>query len=142
LARYELKTKATGASVRDWLAGIGDAGRRKDCESVLRIMKKATRSMPRMWGPAIVGFGSYRYRTRGGQEYDWFLTGFASRKTDLTLYIMDGADRYPELLGKLGRFRLGKSCLYLKRLSDVNLAALERLVSQSVRNMRSRVACS
>lgn len=134
----ELKTKRNDASVKDWLAAIPDPKRRKDCETVIRLMKQATRAEPRMWGASIVGFGSYYYRYKSGREGDWFLIGFASRKPYLTLYIMDGFAGYDRLLAKLGRHRNGKSCLYLKRLSDVDAGVLKELVTASVRHVRSK----
>jgi len=134
----ELKTKRNDASVTDWLAAIADPERRKDCETVIRLMKQVTKAEPAMWGASIVGFGSYHYKGASGREGDWMLTGFASRKQDLTLYIMDGFAGYDRLLAKLGRHRMGKSCLYLKRLSDIDTGALKELVTASVRHMRSK----
>src|SRR5688572_2463292 len=99
----ELKTKATTASVDDFLAAIADGERRKDCLAVVKIMKKATGAKPKMWGPSIVGFGDYRYKYESGRELDWFLTGFSPRKKDLTLYIMPGFSRYDDLMKALGR---------------------------------------
>ncbi len=132
----ELKTKRTQASVKAFLKRVPDDTRRQDCLTVLRLMKQATRAEPKMWGSSIVGFGSYRYRYASGREGDWFLTGFAPRKQDLTLYIMAGFGRYPTLLAKLGKHKTGKSCLYIKRLADVNLTVLRQLVSASVRHMK------
>ncbi len=90
-----------------------------------------------MWGPAIVGFGSYHYRYASGREADWFLAGFAPRKQDLTLYLMSGYDLYDELMGKLGKHSTGKSCLYIKHLSDIDVDALRELVESSVAHMRA-----
>ena len=132
-----IKTRKTEASVDDWLAGIADEARRKDCATVLRLMKKVTKSPPKMWGASIVGFGDKVYRG-ASREVDWFLMGFASRKQDLTLYIMDGANTYPKLLAKLGKHKTGKGCLYVKRLADVDAAVLERIVRTSVSAVRAR----
>jgi len=134
----ELKTKCNEASVTDWLAAIPDPARRKDCETVIRLMKQATRAEPRMWGASIVGFGSYHYKYDSGHEGDWCLTGFASRKAELTLYIMSGFAEYEGLLVKLGRHRKGKSCLYIKRMSDIDTGVLEELVTVSVRHMQGK----
>ena len=142
MAKYEPKTKPNDASVEKYLAAIGDETRRKDCATLMRLMKRVTKSEPRMWGTSIVGYGQYHYASKGGSEGDWPLVGFASRKQDLTLYVMDGADRYPKQLAKLGKHKLGKSCLYLKGLENVDLAALEDLLAHSVKNMRERTACS
>jgi len=129
-----IKTQKTDASVDAWLAKIADAGRRKDCATVIRLMKKVTKSPPKLWGTSIVGFGERVYRG-ASREVDWFVIGFASRKQDLTLYIMDGPDRHPKQLAKLGKYRTGKGCLYLKNLDDADLGALEAMFAQSFKNM-------
>ena len=98
-------------------------------------MKRAVGAEPKMWGPSIVGFGHYHYKYASGRENDWFLAGFSPRKQDLTLYIMAGFDRYDALMTKLGKHKTGKSCLYLKRLADVDVAVLEELISASVKHM-------
>jgi hypothetical protein len=133
----ELKTKATTASVSDFLAKIGDEERRQDCLAVARIMENATGDKPRMWGTSIVGFGEMRYKYASGRELDWFLTGFSPRKGDLTLYITPGFAHYADLMKSLGRHKTGKSCLYLKRLADVDLTVLRTLIEDSVKYMRS-----
>jgi Domain of unknown function (DU1801) len=132
----ELKTKPTDESVEAFLEGIGDQQRRDDCRAVLRIMKQATRAEPRMWGPSIVGFGDYHYKYASGREADWFLTGFSPRKQALTLYIMAGFSRYDELMDRLGKHKTGKSCLYIKRLSDVDPKVLKELITASVKQMK------
>jgi hypothetical protein len=99
-------------------------------------MKRATRAAPKMWGTSIVGFGSYHYKYASGRQADWFLTGFALRKQDLTLYIMAGPARYKPLLAKLGKYKTGRACLYIKRMADVNQAVLQQLASASVRHMK------
>lgn len=134
----ELKTKATTASVDDFLVSVGDDERREDCLTVAKIMKKATGAEPRTWGPSIVGFGDHRYKYESGRELDWFLTGFSPRKRELTLYIMPGFKRYDDLMAKLGKYKTGKSCLYIKRLPDVDLKVLQTLVEDSVEHMRAR----
>ena len=132
----ELKTKKTEASVDDFIAAIEDEQRRKDCTAVMALMKRVTKSSPKMWGTNIVGYGSYHYRYASGQEGDWPLVGLSPRKQNLTLYIMAGFDDYPELMAKLGKYKTGKSCLYLKRLADVDTAVLEKLVAASVKDMK------
>jgi hypothetical protein len=134
----ELKTKPTNRSVAGFLKSIKDAARRKDCQTVLGIMRRATGAPPRMWGPSIVGFGEYEYRYESGRALAWFLTGFSPRKQNLTLYIMPGFQRYPDLMAKLGKHSTGKSCLYLKRLDDVDLKVLSQLVKESVAHMKRR----
>lgn len=136
----ELKTRPGEAGVDKFLNRIEDAGRRTECRIVLELMQDATGCAPRMWGDSIVGFGTYHYRYASGREGDWFLTGFSPRKQNLTLYIMAGFDRYEELMLRLGKYKTGKSCLYLKRLSDIDLSVLRELVSESVRHPRGSVS--
>ncbi|HLB54743.1 MAG TPA: DUF1801 domain-containing protein [Gemmatimonadales bacterium] len=132
----EAKTKPTGASVQKFLAGVSDPSHREDCQALLRLMRRVTGYQPRMWGPSMVGFGSYRYKYASGREGDWFLTGFSPRKTDLTLYITPGLLRYRGLLQRLGKHKTGKSCLYLKRLADVDLGVLTELVATAHRDIQ------
>ena len=132
----ELKTKQTDASVDAFLNEIADETRRKDCFTLVRIMKQAARAEPRMWGPNIVGFGTYRYKYASGREGDWPITGFSPRKQALTLYIMSGFARNAALLARLGKHKTGGSCLYIKQLADIDLAALKELVSASVKHMK------
>lgn len=132
----ELKTKKTNASVEKFLNDVADEQRRKDSFAILELMKKATKQEPAIWGTSIVGFGHRVYKYPSGRELDWFLLGFAPRKQDLTLYIMPGAERYPELLKKLGKHKTGKSCLYIKRLEDVNLPTLRELIKQSLKDLK------
>lgn len=134
----ELKTKPGDESVESYLAAIEDASRRSDCQALDAMMRRVTGEEPVMWGGSIVGYGTYHYVYASGREGDWLLTGFASRKRDLTVYIMSGLDAHREILSGLGRFREGKGCLYLKHLSDVDADALESLVSDSVRVLRER----
>ena len=133
----ELKTKKTNASVEDFLAGVEDEQKRADCRVVAEMMEDATGAPAKMWGKAIVGFGAYHYKYASGREGDWFLAGFAPRKSNLTLYIMSGFAAYDGLMKKLGKHKTGKSCLYVKRLSDVDLEVLRDLVDQSVAHMRA-----
>jgi hypothetical protein len=133
----ELKTKPTQASVASFLDSIADAERRRDCKAVAKIMREATGAAPKMWGPSIVGFGSYRYRGATG-EREWFPVGFSPRKQDLTLYLLGGVEGHKALLAKLGKHKTGRACLYLKRLADVDMKVLEQLVVASVRLMGRR----
>lgn len=132
----ELKTKVNNASVDKFIKGIKDEQVRKDCIQITDIMKKATKAEPRMWGTSIVGFGIYHYKYASGREGDWFLAGFSPRKQNLTLYIMSGFDEYDGLLKKLGKHSIGKSCLYIKRLEDVDVKVLKELVVKSVEHMQ------
>ena len=132
----EMKTQKNNASVEDFLNGVTDEKRREDSFGVLELMREVTGEEPAMWGTSIVGFGSYHYKYASGREGDWPLAGFSPRKRDLSLYIMAGFERYPELMSSLGKHKTGKSCLYIKRLDDVDQAVLKELVAVSVRYMR------
>jgi len=134
----ELKTRKTNASVADFLNAIGDKKKRSDARKVAAMMRKATGSRAKMWGTSIVGFGSYHYKYASGREGDWMLTGFSPRKQNVTLYIMAGFKEFDALMGKLGKHRTGKSCLYIKKLDDVDTNVLESLINRSVRYMRKK----
>ena len=133
----KLKTHPTRASVSAFLKGVADESRRKDCQTLVRIMKHAVGAEPKMWGPSIVGFGHYHYKYASGRENDWFLVGFSPRKQDLTVYIMTGFDRHDAILSRLGKHRTSKSCLYIKRLADVDVAVLQELITASVQHMKA-----
>lgn len=132
----EAKTRPTDVSPTAFLQKVPDEERRQDCFALLQIMQELTGSEPRMWGPGIVGFGSYRYRYASGREGDWMLIGFSPRKKDLTLYIMGGFEGHEALLAKLGKHKTGKSCLYIKRLADIDLSVLKSVIVASVRYMK------
>ena len=136
----ELKTKKTDASVGDFLDAIKDPSRRADCKAVAKLMQKVTGEKPKMWGTSIVGFGTYRYVYESGRTGDWPVTGFSPRAQALTLYIMSGFDGEPALMGKLGKYKTGKSCLYLKSLADVDSKVLEQLIARSVEYIRKKYA--
>ncbi|MFA6024777.1 MAG: DUF1801 domain-containing protein [Candidatus Gracilibacteria bacterium] len=127
----ELKTQKTTASVSAFLNTIEDEEKRKDCQELVKIFEEVTKEKPAMWGSSIVGFGSYHYKSeRSKQEGDWPLTGFSPRKQNLTLYIMSGFKGREKLLEKIGKHKIsGGSCLYIKRLSDINLAVLKELIA-------------
>jgi hypothetical protein len=128
----EPKTKRNDGDVATFLASVPDPGRRADAEAVCELMAEVTGEPPTMWGAAIVGFGSKHYRYASGREGDWPVVGLSPRKQSLTLYLMDGFDHHGDLLDQLGKHSLGKSCLYIKRLSDVDVSVLRRLVEASV----------
>jgi hypothetical protein len=130
------KTIPTRVRVNDFIAAIADERRRKDCRTLLKLMREATGAKPVMWGPTIIGFGQYHYRYASGHEGDCFLAGFSPRKQALSVYIMAGFDGFPELMNKLGKYKTGKSCLYVKSLDDVDLPTLRALIVRSVRQMR------
>jgi hypothetical protein len=128
----ELKTRPTSESVENFLNGIADEQRRRDCLRVVEIMKAATKSEPEMWGTSIVGFGRHNYKYESGTKGEWFQIGFSPRQQALTLYFMGGADRNPDLLKKLGKHKIGRACLYIKRLDDIDLPTLKQLIKRSV----------
>ncbi|MGE0589711.1 MAG: DUF1801 domain-containing protein [Cyclobacteriaceae bacterium] len=138
----ELKTKKNTASVEGFLGKVRDKQRKEDCLKVLELMKKATGEKPVMWGTSIVGFGSYHYVYASGKEGDWPLTGFSPRAQNLTLYIMPGFDKYDDLMSKLGKYKTGKSCLYLKKLDDVDQYVLQKLIGESVKYMKTKYKVS
>lgn len=129
------KTKPTTQSVAQFLNAIPDAQRRADCLAVAKLMEEITGSKPQMWGPSIVGFGSYHYKYASGHEGDWPMTGFSPRKQDLTLYIMMGFEKYDALMKALGKYHTGKSCLYIKRLSDIHVPTLKKLIKTSLKDL-------
>jgi hypothetical protein len=131
----ELRTKRNNGDVHAFLHSISDEKKRQDSFAFLKLMQEATNAKPKMWGDSIVGFGSYHYKYASGRESDWFLTGFSPRKQNLTLYIMPGFEKYETLLNKLGQHSIGRSCLYIKKIEDVNLDVLKELVEQSVQHM-------
>lgn len=133
----EPKTVPTKASVKAFLdAKVKDVARRADCDAVIALMQDITKAPPVMWGTSIVGFGAYRYKYATGREGDWPLTGFSPRAKQLVLYVMPGCEGYDEMMAALGPVKCGVSCIYLKRLSDVPLPALKRLIKASVAHLK------
>lgn len=134
----ELKTRVNdAASVDAFIDSVEDEEKRRDCLQIMKMMKQAARAEPKMWGTSIVGFGNYHYKYASGREGDWMLTGFSPRRQNITLYIMTGFERYGDLLKKLGKHTSGVSCLYIKRLKDVDVKVLKELVSESVKAMKN-----
>lgn len=129
----DLKTTQNSRSVKHFLDGVVDEQKRKDCFTLLAMMKQITKKQPRMWGPSIVGFGKYQYKYASGHEGDCFLTGFSPRKESLTIYIMAGFERFKPLMKKLGKCKSSKSCLYIKRVEDVHHDVLKELIGQSAK---------
>ena len=133
----ENKTQPTTASVTAFINAIEDPEQKKDARKVAGMMRKATGKRPKMWGPSMVGYGSYHYRYASGREGDFMITGFSPRKQALTLYIMPGYGKFDALMKNLGKFKTGKACLYIKRLSDVDEDVLQNLIHKSVEYMRA-----
>lgn len=134
----EANTKATGASVKAYLDAIEDEVRRKDCKALSALMKRVTGCAPKMWGPSIVGFGSYHYEYASGHSGDSCLVGFSPRKGDISVYLMCSFEGAEELLARLGKHSGSRSCLRFRRLADVHLPVLEQLVARSAVETRRR----
>lgn len=137
----ELKTKPTNQSVEKFIKDIPDATKREDSRTVSALMAEISGHKPKMWGPSIIGFGSYHYKYESGQEGDWPMLAFSPRKQNLTLYLLQGLDEEKELLKKLGKHSTGRSCLYIKQLSDVDMPTLKKLIRLSCKKkavIRSR----
>lgn len=138
----ELKTKASNASVSAFLQSVDGEQKRRDAREILALMKEVTGKRPKMWGTSIVGFGSYHYKYQSGREGDWPVTGFSPRKQNLAVYIMPGFSRYSSLMNRLGKYKTGKSCLYIRRLGDVDQKVLRQLVTRSVADMKKLYDCT
>ena len=136
MAKAELKTKVNDASVTKFIESVTDEQKRNDCFEILKMMKQITKEEPKMWGASIVGFGSYHYKGASGREGDWMLIGFSPRKQNLTMYLMGGFDTHADLLKKLGKYKTSVGCLYVKKLSDVDMSMLKKLIAESVKRMK------
>jgi hypothetical protein len=133
----ELKTKKTEEKPADFIKRIDDPSRRNDCARLMKLMSEVTGSPAKIWGPSIVGFGDYKYKS-GGKVNDWFLTGFASRKADITIYLMSGYSQYGDLLAKLGKHKTAGSCLHVKALDDVDMDVLAELIKRSTTDFKKK----
>ena len=132
------KTRPTGASVAEYLASRASSEQLADCKAIMAMCKRITKQQPRMWGPSMVGYGSYTYRYESGHSGEAYLTGFAVRGRDLVVYLVADSPAQVKRLARLGRHKMGKSCLYLKRLADVDATVLEALIAESVAGVRRR----
>ena len=132
----ELKTRPTRASVTAFVNSIDDGGIKADAKKIAVMMRNATGKRAKMWGTSIVGYGTYIYSNSAGKNYEWPITGFSPRKQALTVYIMPGFSPFGALMKKLGKYKTGKSCLYIKRLTDVDEDVLQKLIDVSVKRMR------
>jgi hypothetical protein len=132
----EMKTKVNDASVEEFLSNVEDEQKRKDCFEIVKIMRQVTRKEPKMWGPAIIGFGSYHYKYESGREGDMPQIAFSPRKQNLTLYVGLGNNSDEPLLKKLGKYTTGKGCLYIKKLTDVDRNILQELIAESFERAR------
>lgn len=136
------KTVETDASVEAFIEAVDDEGRRDDSRAMIDLLRRVTGCEPKMWGNGLVGFGRYHYSYASGREGDFFLTGFSPRKTAFTVYVMPGFDRYAGQLERLGPYKTGKSCLYLKNLDAVDRDVLEEILTDSVAYMREKYDCT
>ena len=136
MAKNQNKTVATDRSVEQFIDSVDNEVKRNDSLTLLHMMADITDHPPVMWGSSLIGFGTYHYKYASGREGDFFLTGFSPRKQALTIYIMPGFSEYDEILGKLGKYKTGKSCLYIKKLEDVDSDLLRKLITKSVAYMR------
>lgn len=137
----DIKTKVNDASVEEFIANLADGQKREDSFRLLELFSTATGEQPKMWGSSIVGFGQYHYKSeRSSQEADWMLIGFSPRKQNLTLYIMNGFEDYQLLLGELGKHKTSKSCLYINRLSDVDVDVLAEIIQRSYADMKTSLS--
>ena len=132
------KTLKSNVSVAEFLNQIEDKHERADCKAIAKMMREATGNKAAMWGPSIVGYGTYHYKYASGREGDFFLCGFSPRARNLSIYIMSGFRDFNSLMGKLGKYKTGKSCLYIKKLDDVNAKVLQSLIDRSVKYMRRK----
>ena len=136
----EIKTKQTNADVREFINSFADSEqKRKDSFELLELMQKFTGFEPKMWGPSIIGFGSYHYKSdRSKQEGDWPLVGFSPRKAAISLYVYTGSPEHEHLLQNLGKFKMGKACIYIKKLSDIDVTVLENMTKETIAFLQSK----
>ncbi|MCA0457496.1 MAG: DUF1801 domain-containing protein [Chloroflexi bacterium] len=129
-----IKTTLNENSVEEFLNTLDDEQKRKDSFTIIELMREVSGSEPKMWGSSIIGFGTYRYKGKSGREGDWMITGFSPRKANLTIYGIGGLEERGDLLTKLGKHTTGKGCLYIKRLSDVDMPTLKKLIEEIVKH--------
>ena len=134
----ENKTKQTKASVDKFISTIKDENIQKDCYTIIKIMKSVTKEEPKIWGPSIIGFGTYHYKYASGREGDMCIAGFSPRKQNLTIYLEPGFEKQKALLEKLGKHKTSKVCLYIKSLKDVDVKILKELISNSVNGLKEK----
>ena len=138
MAKNQNKTKPTGASIEDYIASRASEQQRADCQELMALLRKVTRQSPKMWGPSIVGYGVYKYTYESGRTGEAPVAGFAIRGRDLVVYVLAESNEQKSLLSKLGKHKMGKVCLYFKRLADLDKSVLERLIANSVAEVRRR----
>lgn len=134
----ENKTQPTEASVTTFLDGIADSGKKDDTQTIVKIMERVSGYPPKMWGESLIGFGQYTYTYKSGRTGEWSLVGVSPRARNISIYIMPGFDQYQDLMQQLGKFKVGRSCLYINKLQDVDIQVLETLIERSVKDMKER----
>lgn len=132
----EIKTKPTAASVDAFISAVPNEARRNDAKTALALFRRATGKEPRMWGPSIIGFGEYRYKYESGREGEMCMTGFSPRGSATVFYVVGGVPETDELFGRLGKFKMGKSCIYVKSLADIDLKVMTAIIEKSVAYVR------
>jgi len=142
MAKADLKTKPTAASVSSFINAVENETRRKDAKTLLAMMKKVTGEKPTMWGPSIIGFGSYHYKYESGREGDFMAVGFSPRKANMVLYVLGSLGEDEPLLKKLGPYKHGKSCLYVTSLDKVDMKVLEKIVEKSYKTTKKKWSAS
>ena len=138
----KLKTQPNNKSVTSYLNSIDSANQKDDCFELLALMEEVTNEKARMWGDSIVGFGEYQYKYASGHSGRFMLTGFSPRKRNLVVYVIPGFSHFNGIMKKLGKYKTGKSCLYLNKLDDIDLIQLRELISQSVEYMHEMYECN
>ncbi|MDD9932901.1 MAG: DUF1801 domain-containing protein [Myxococcales bacterium] len=134
----ELKTQKNKASVKQFVDSVADDKRRSDCRAVMKVMAEITGKRPKMWGSSLIGYGAYTYVNTTKKPAQWPVVALSPRKNELTVYIMPGFEPFQPLMDKLGKYRTGKSCLYIKKLEDVHMPTLKQLIKRSVAEMKRR----
>lgn len=138
MANTENKTQPTDQSVESFLDSVDDEQKRVDSYALLKLIGEVTGDKPVMWGSSIVGFGTYHYKYASGREGEFMVTGFSPRKRNLTIYIMPGFDQYEQMLSRLGKYKTGRSCLYVNKLADIDMGVLRELITADVKHMREK----
>jgi len=138
MAKAELKTKENSGNINKFLNSIDNEQKKNDSFVLLELMKKITKEEPKMWGDSIIGFGKYQYKYKSGREGDWFLCGFSPRKQNLSIYLMCGFDGLEDLLTDLGKYKKSVGCLYIKKLEDINIKVLEKMIKQAIQILKKK----
>lgn len=138
MAKAELKTKENSGDINKFLLSVDNEQKRNDSFVLLELMKKITKEEPKMWGNSIIGFGNYHYKYESGREGDWFLCGFSPRKQNLSIYLMCNFDGLEDLLTDLGKYKKSVGCLYIKKLEDINIKVLEKMIKRAIQILKKK----